>query len=151
MALYSRGGNSGNPHMYHLYIHMFGPLVLTKISFTSCLSLTFIAFIGKTSPFDFFFNDLLDIIVSILFLPHFPFLSFAATASHNPWPRVPDSTHMTWKPWGAWPPYHRTNRGLKTKDLGPFGRRNGPGPGQTLQQLSEEKTGTILKWSSSLK
>ena len=60
--------------MYHLYIHMFGPLVLTKISFTSCLSLTFIAFIRKTTLFVIFFNDLLDIIVSILFLPHFPLI-----------------------------------------------------------------------------
>ena len=60
---------------------MFGPLVLTKISFTSYPSLTFIAFIRKTTLFVIFFNDLLDIIVSILFLLHFPFLSFAATAS----------------------------------------------------------------------
>ena len=45
--MYSRGGNSGNPYMYHLYIHMLGPPVFTKISITSCLYLTFIAFIRK--------------------------------------------------------------------------------------------------------
>merc|ERR1711872_242800 len=31
--IYSRGGNIGNPHMYHRYIHMLGPPVFTKISF----------------------------------------------------------------------------------------------------------------------
>ena len=33
--------------MDHMYIHMLCPPVLTKISFTSCLCLTFIAFIRK--------------------------------------------------------------------------------------------------------
>ena len=86
-SMYSCGGNSGNPHMFHLYIHMFGFHVVTNISFTSCLSLTFIAFIRKTTLFVIFFNDLIDIFVSILFFPHFPFLSFVQLLPHNPWPR----------------------------------------------------------------
>ena len=76
--------------MYHLYIHMLRPPVFTKISFGSCLFLTFIAFIRKEKlPFVVFFNDLLDIIVSIFFLPHFIFLSFTATVSPLPLDRSP--------------------------------------------------------------
>ena len=38
----------------------------------------------------------------------------------------------------------------KTQDLDPCGQRGGPGHGQTLQKLSGEKSGTFLKWLSSL-
>ena len=124
---YSRGGNSGNPYMYHLYIHMSGPLMFTKISFTSCLYLTFIAFIRKEKLLCLSSSSIISL--TSLFqsiLSHIsPYCPSRQLLPLYPWPRVPDSTHMTWRPWGAWPPCHRTNRGLKTKDLGPFGRRNG--------------------------
>ena len=76
---YSRGGNSGNHHMYHLFLHMLSPPVSTKISFIYCIYPKI-----NATLFVIFFNDLLEIIVSILFLPHFPFLSFTATASPLP-------------------------------------------------------------------
>ena len=120
---------------------MLGPLVFTKISFTSCLYLTFIAFIQK--------EKLLCLSSSSMISLTSLFQSFSSHTSHycpswqllpiyhKPW--VPDSTHMTWRPWSVWPPCHRTSRGLKTEDLGPCGRMNGPERGKTLQQLSGEK------------
>ena len=36
---------------------------------------------------------------------------------HFPWPKVPDSTNMTWRPQGAWPPCHRTSRGKKNPKI----------------------------------
>ena len=77
------------------------------------------------------------------------FQSFSSHTSHScpsqqllpSFPRtgVPDTTQMTIKwPRGAWPPCHKTSRGLKTEDLCPCGQKNGPGHGQTLQQLYEK-------------
>ena len=98
----------------------------------------------KSSLCVIFFNDLLDIIISILFIPHFPLLSFTATASPLP-------AHITWRPWSVWPPCHRTSIGLKTEDLGPCGRRNGPEHSKLCENCLGKNNGTILKRSSPLK
>ena len=139
--------------MYHLYIHLLGPPVFTKISITSCLYLTFIAFIRKGKLLCLSSSSMISF-TSLFqsFLSHTsPSCTLRQLLPLAQSPRVPDSIHMTWRPLSAWSPCHRTSRCLKTEDVGPCGQRNVPGHGKTLQQLSKKKTGTILKWSSSLK
>ena len=76
--------------MYHLYIHMLGlscsPRYLLRVA---CLLHLLHLSEKNTTLFDIFFNDLLDIIVSIIFLPHFPFLSFKTTTNPLPLAQSP--------------------------------------------------------------
>ena len=108
--------------------------MVTKISFTSCLYLTFIAFIRKLKLICLSSSSMISL-TSLFqsFLSHTsPSCPSQQLLPLYPWPRVPDSTHMTWRPW-------RTSKGLKAEDLGPCAQRNVPGHGKTLQHLSREK------------
>ena len=115
-------------------IHMLGPLVFTKISFTSWLYLTFIAFIRKEnypgchllqwSPwYHRYSSHTPQSCPSRQLLPPYP------------WPRVLDSTHdlETLRYLATMPQEQRWSKNQGSWPL------NGPGHGQTLQQLSAKK------------
>ena len=60
---YRRGGNSGNPHMNHLYIHMFALTCSPRYPLqAACISHLLHLSGKKTTLVVIFFNDLLDII-----------------------------------------------------------------------------------------
>ena len=131
---YSRGGYSGNPHMNHLYIHLFALTCSPRYPLqAACISHLLHLSGKKTTLVVIFFNDLLDIIDIPPTLPNL--VLHGNCFPHTPGPES-FFPHMTWRPLGIWPPCHRSSGGLKTKDLCPL---NGPGHGQTLQQLSAKK------------
>ena len=111
--------------MCHLYVHMLGLLVFTKISFMSHLPLTFIAFIRKQKLPCLSSSSMISL--TSLFQSFSSHTSLSCPSQQllplYPWPRVTESTHMTWRPWGAVPSCHRTNRGLKTKDVDLCGQK----------------------------